>query len=166
MIIVAVGTQSGVTTDINTTASETDLLNYTVPGGSMCVNGQVKFLIWGYLLANSGSPTYTFKIKLGTTVLITYVTGSFGASATKMPFRIEGEVTNKNATNAQAGNVKIYITDTTPTTNTFMRDSEGSDTTKDTTVDQVLQVTVTMSVNNSAVHTVVKHKKVEVFQHG
>lgn len=170
-----VATQSGATNDINTTNAEQNMLNYTVTGGSMCVNGSVEFKITGYILANSGSPTYTFKIKFGGTTMYQGVTAAFGASATKIPFRIEGEIFNKNATNAQGASAMILINDTTATTTGIgdigsagtvesVFDSEGADTTKDTTTDQVLLVTVTMSVNNSAVHTVVKHTKVEVFQ--
>jgi len=172
-------TFSGATVDINATAAETDLLNYVVPASSMCTNGSVKFLISGYLLQNQASgTTYTFKVKFGTTVMWEDVSPSIAQSATKIPFRINGEISNKNSTSAQCCSGYIIVNDTTAATtglgdissdtNTSPPafsgnfDSEGADTTKDTTVDQTLQVTVTMSVNNSAVHTVVKHKEAEV----
>ena len=169
----SIGMQSGATVDINTTASETDLLNFTVVGGSMCVNGSVKFLITGYLLQNQATgTTYTFIVKFGGTNLISCVSPSIAQSATKLPFRIEGELFNENATNANAASMNIIVNTASPTITTGIGsiaddvtlfrgncDSEGADTTKDTTIDQILRVTVTMSVNNSAVHTVVKHKK-------
>jgi len=174
---VSTASQSGTTNDINTTSAETDMLNYTLAGDSLCVNGSIEFKVTGYILANSGSPTYTFKIKFGGTTMYQGVTAAFGASATKIPFRIEGEIFNKNATNAQGCSASVEINDTTATTTgigdigsagtvVVPVDSEGADTTKDTTIDQAVQITVTMSVNNSAVHTVVKHTKVEVFQNG
>ena len=174
-----IGTQSGATVDINTTSAETDLLNYTVVGSDMCPNGSAVFLISGYLLQNQATgTTYTFAVKFGGTTMWADVSPTIAQSATKIPFRIQGEVFNKNATNAQGLSGFIRVNDTTAATtglgdissdtNTSPPafsgnfDSEGADTTKDTTIDQVLQVTVTMSVSNSATHTVVKHKQVEV----
>src|SRR6476659_256633 len=172
-------TFSGATVDINTTAAETDLLNYVVPASSMCTNGSVRFLISGYLLQNQATgTTYTFKVKFGTTVMWEDVSPTIAQSATKIPFRINGEISNKNSTAAQCCSGYIIVNDTTAATtglgdissdtNTSPPafsgnfDSEGADTTKDTTSNQTLQVTVTMSVSNSATHTVVKHKEAEV----
>jgi len=177
--ILSTGTQSGAANDINTTNAEQDLLNYSIPANAMGANGSVRFLITGYLLQNQASgTTYTFSVKFGTTAMWTDVSPSIAQSATKIPFRIEGEVYNKNATNAQGCSGHIRVNDTTGATtgigdigsdtNTSPPafsgnfDSEGADTTKDTTSAQTLQVTVTMSVSNSATHTVVKHKAVEV----
>jgi len=174
-----IGVQSGTTVDINTTAAETDLLNYTVVGNDMCPNGSARFLITGYLLQNQATgTTYTFAVKFGGTTMWADVSPTIAQSATKIPFRIQGEVFNKNATGAQGCSGMIRVNDTgaattglgdiSSDTNTSPPafsgnfDSEGADTTKDTTIDQVLRVTVTMSVSNSATHTVVKHKQVEV----
>jgi len=171
--------QSGATNDINTTAAETDMLNYSVVGNQLGANGSVRFTITGYLLQNQATgTTYTFAVKFGTTNLWADVSPTIAQSATKIPFRIVGEVFNKNATNAQGVSGYLIVQDTTAATtglgdissdtNTSPPafsgnfDSEGADTAKDTTSAQTLQVTVTMSVSNSAVHTVVKHTLVEV----
>jgi len=172
--LIGVVSKSNTTVDINTTAAETDLLNYSVSGNRMGTNGVVKFTITGYILQNQATgTTYTFAIKFGGTTMWADVTASISQSATKFPFLIEGEIYNKNATNAQSLAGKIIINDSTAATtgigdistagllvNNF--DSEGADTTKDTTSAQTLQVTVTMSVSNANVKTVVKHKRVEL----
>ena len=173
--LVGQGTQSGTTVDINTTSAETDLLNYSVQANSMGANGSVKFLISGYLLQNQATgTTYTFILKFGGTNMISAVSSTVAQSATKLPFRILGEIFNKNSASAQSGSMNVICNDTTAITTGIGSiadstvlffgnpDAEGADTTKNTTSAQTLQVTVTMSVNNSAVHTVVKHKEVEV----
>ena len=169
------GTQSGTAVDINTTNAEQDMLNYSVPGNSMGANGCVRFTITGYLLQNQATgTTYTFKIKFGTTTIYQDTGPSIAQSANKLPFRIVGEIYNKNATNANACNALIMISNAGGATTglgdvgndenstAVIMDSEGADTTKDTTTAQTLQVTVTMSVSDATVHTVIKHKLVEV----
>lgn len=171
-IVAGVVLSSGTAVDINTTASETDMLNYSVIANAMGANGSVKFLITGYLLQNQATgTTYTFAIKFGTTTMFADVSPSIAQSATKLPFRIQGEIFNKNATNAQGVSGSIMVNDTTAATTgigdisddeILMNanfDSEGADTAKDTTSAQTLQVTVTMSVSNAATHTVIKHKE-------
>ncbi len=172
--------RSGGVDDINLTNTEQDMLNYTVLGNSMRANGAVRFTITGYILQNNVTgTTYTFAVKFGGTNMWADVSPTIAQSATKIPFRIIGEVFNKNATNAQGLSGYIIVNDTTAATtgigdissdtNTSPPafsgnfDSEGADTTKDTTVDQTLQVTVTMSVSSSTVHTVVKQVMVELF---
>lgn len=173
--IMVMGTKSGATVDINTTIAETDLLNYSVSANQIGANGFVRFEITGYLLQNQATgTTYTFKVKFGGTDMWADVSPSVAQSATKLPFRIIGKIFNKNATNAQGISGSIVVNDTTAATTGIGDisndvilfsgnfDSEGADTTKDTTSSQTLQVTVTMSVSNAATHTVVKHKSVEV----
>ncbi len=174
-VLPGVVSKSGALVDINTTAAETDLLNYSVLGNSMGANGFIKFKISGYILQNQVTgTTYTFKVKFGGTTMYSGVSNSIAQSAVKQPFRIEGELYNENATNAQGLSATIILNDTAATT-TGIGDigddegvinagfsSEGADTTKDTTTDQTFQVTVTMSVSNAATHTVVKHKYVQL----
>ena len=167
--------QSGAITDINTTVAETDMLNYSVPGNTMGANGAVRFRITGYLLQNQvTATTWTFKVKFGTTTMYAQTTNTINQSATKLPFRIQGELSNKNATNAQSVSGTIMLNDTTaPTTGLGNTgddeitlnanfDSETADTTKDTTSAQTLQVTVTHSVSDVNVKTVIKHTLIEV----
>ncbi len=174
-VISILGLSSGTAVDINTTNAEQDLLNYSVAANQIGANGFVRFEITGYLLQNQATgTTYTFTVKFGGTNMWVDVSPSVAQSATKLPFRIVGKIFNKNATNAQGISGSIVVNDTTAATtgigdisnDTILFsgnfDSEGADTTKDTTSAQTLQVTVTMSVSNAATHTVVKHKSVEV----
>ena len=174
-ILGMVGAKSGTTTTISNTTSETDLLNYSVSSNQIGSNGVVRFKISGYLLQNQAtSTTYTFKIKFGGTVMWEDATSSISQSATKLPFIIEGELYNKNATNAQGCSGRIMINDTSAAgvgigaasddeilVNANF-DSEGSDTSKDTTTANTLTVTVTMSVADANTQTVVKNYIVEV----
>jgi hypothetical protein len=174
--LIGTGTQSGATVDINTNNTEQDMLNYSVPANSMGANGCVRFTISGYLLQNQATgTTYIFRIKFGGTNMWEDTSASIAQSANKMAFRFTGEVFNKNATNANGASGFLTINEAATTATTGVGDiqddeiqtnapvdSDGADTTKDTTSAQTLQVTVTMSVSNAAVHTVIKHKMVEV----
>jgi len=173
-VLIGSGSRSGAVNDINATAAETDMLSYSVGSNQLGANGSVRFKVTGYILANSGAPTYTFAVTFGGTTMWRDVSPAFGAAATKFPFRIVGEVYNKNATNAQGLSGSLQCNDSGGATTGIGNiaddtmlfsgnfDSEGADTTKDTTSTQTLAVTVTMSVNNSAVHTVVKYKEVDL----
>jgi hypothetical protein len=166
---------SGATTTISNTVAETDMLNLSVPANSMGANGAVRFTISGYLLQNQASATtYTFAVLFGGTTMYRGSGPAIAQSATKQPFRIVGEVFNKNATNANSFSGYISNQDTGSVTTGLggitddeIRingniDSETADTTTDTTSAQTLQVTVTMDVANANAQLVVKQYFVEL----
>lgn len=173
-----IASTSGAAVDWNTTAAEQDMLNYSVPANALGANGCVRFTITGYLLQNGAASTvYTFKIKFGSTVLYQGVSASLVQSATKLPYRIQGEIGNNNSTAAQSFSGHIEVNDTTTGNATGLGvitddeqaimatfSSEGADTTKDTTAAVTLQVTVTMANSDAATHTVIKRKIVEVMK--
>ena len=63
---------SGTTINKNTTATEQDLFSFTLPANSLAQDGDMLLIdAAGDILANSGAPTWTWKIKNGAVILDT-----------------------------------------------------------------------------------------------
>ena len=146
---------SGAATTVSNTVAETDLLNYTVKGNTLGTNGCLRVWVAGYLLQNDGtSRAWQIKVKFGTTTIFDSTTQSMAQDADNRPFYLHFTLRNLNATNSQAGTGKFScsLADVAATTGIGdINDDEvqvdspfGMGTSsKDTTADQLLQVTVT-----------------------
>ncbi len=166
---------SGTVTTTSNTVTETDLLNVTIPASAMGANGMCRVIVRGYITQNDAAgATYTFRTRLGGTIIHSDATNSYGASATKLPFRYEVDIYNKNSASANACNGILMINDTAGA-NTGIGDlgddeisvnanfeSEGADTTINTGSDTNLRVTIAMSLASASTSFTKKHYSVEV----
>ncbi|HEY6018708.1 MAG TPA: hypothetical protein VIY48_02105 [Candidatus Paceibacterota bacterium] len=91
---------------VNNTVADTNLSSITVPANALGTNGLLRLTLWGDMLNNNAlidSPRW--KLKLGaTTLLDTNVTGTgnvWSVSAVRQGWRIQAEVLNLGAANAQ-----------------------------------------------------------------
>lgn len=164
---------SGATTTISNTVTETDMLNYTLKGNTLGANGSVKIRLGGYILQNDAtSRAFQVKIKFGGTTIFDSITQSMAQDADNRPFIMEFHIRNSNATNSQTGTgwMACGLADVTPTVGIGdINDDEvqvfspyGMGTsTKDTTADQVIAVTMTHALASTNVQTVVQGKQIE-----
>lgn len=166
---------SGTNITVNTNATEQNLLNQTVKGGIMNNHGSIHVRMGGTCLQNQATgTTYTFAIKFGGTTLWSDTGPSIAQSATRFPWLLDFTIFNKNATNSQ-GMIGFIMVNDTATATTGLGDaaddeqsvnanfSSSADPAKDTTADQTVLVTITMSVSNAAVETRQEFARIEVW---
>jgi hypothetical protein len=96
------------TKTVNTTTSETDLLNaeITIAAGAMSTNKTARLTAWGDWKNNSGGEASAprIKLKLGGTLLLdtnAQTANTLPNSASRYNWRIQAEIENLGATNAQ-----------------------------------------------------------------
>jgi hypothetical protein len=104
-------TQTGATLDIASTAAETSLGSFTVPGNSMGANGKLQVVYEGDMLFNNNiGNTMNLRIYFpsaglptpGTPLVAGAITPSLGGLlTTRMFWKLEIEMTNLNATGSQ-----------------------------------------------------------------
>jgi len=88
--------------DIVSSTTETDLLAYSVPAGTLGTDKAVKVVILADHLNNSGSArTFTLKIKYGATTMFSDASCSIPSGATRRPITIEFILFAKNSTTSQ-----------------------------------------------------------------
>jgi hypothetical protein len=96
---------------VNTTVSETDLLNgeITIGAGVLGTTGVAELTAFGDFLNDSGSNQVfpRWKLKLGGTTLVDSGTigATWGTAATRLPWRLSVEICNLGAANSQA----VYV---------------------------------------------------------
>ena len=86
----------------NTDLNEHTLYSFTVTGGDLSTNKALLIFLGGNMLFNSGSPTITMRVKLGTTTLWGDVSAAITLSATRRPWNLWVLLGNTGANNAQA----------------------------------------------------------------
>jgi hypothetical protein len=173
-VIVGFSGSGNASSAVNTT-NEFDLLNTTVPANSMGANGFVRAVVRGYILQNDAvGCTFTFRTRLGGTIVHSDVTASYAQSATKLPFRYEVDVYNKNSTSSNGANGLLMINDTAGASTGIGDlgddeisvnanfDSEGADTSIATTSDMSLRVTVQLSNASASTQCTKKHNHAEI----
>ena len=166
---------SGATVTTSSTNTEFDMLNYTVLANTLGTNGALRCHISGYILQNQASATdYTMKIKFGTTIIFQELFAAVPQVANNKPFVLDFTIGNKNATNSQglSGYFKLQDANTPVVGEGSLVDDEQladgnfraatGASTKDTTSNQVLQVTMTMSISNANAQTSVQRKIIEL----
>lgn len=145
--------------DIVSSAAETDLLNVSVPGGTLSANSALLIAIEGDVLSNANnSDTILVKIKFGGTTLWASTATLGTTSTTHYAFFLNALLANENATNAQrlAGRCSIgprtaATTGIGPfgtadqTSATF-----GGTSAVDTTSSQTLEITATLGHSSAS----------------
>lgn len=173
-VIVGFSGSGNASSAVNTT-NEFDLINTTVPANSMGANGFVRAVIRGYILQNDAvGCTFTFRTRLGGTIVHSDVSPSYAQSATKLPFRYEVDVYNKNSTSSNGANGLLMINDTAGASTGIGDladdeisvnanfDSEGADTSIATTSDMNLRITVQLSNASASTQCTKKHNHAEI----
>jgi hypothetical protein len=140
--------------DISWTSAETATYSYTLPGGTLGTN-KIARLILFYDLAFGGGGTYTVKVKFGGTTI--HETGALAPSSqsARRYGRLEVNLAGAGATNAQVSTAMLDLGISAATTQIGVNASYFGGygiaaPAIDSTVDQVLTVTVQFSVGHSA----------------
>jgi hypothetical protein len=143
------------TTNINNTTAESDLISFTLPANTLGGNGDMLIVeSGGDILANSGSPTFTWKVKSGTIVLATPAAAmTINAQQRRWKLRV---VIHRTALGAQTIEATLTISQAVATTQFNVIDTAHtwvghiSDITgTDFGADATIAFTVTMSVANA-----------------
>jgi hypothetical protein len=140
--------RSFTTTTVGNTNAEGTIYSYTIPAGTMANARCVRMIIWGTYLNNTGANrTLTVRLKLGGTTILTKASGAIATSATTVFFWGSFQITNNNATANQRAGLNFQWerggTDISPIIETGAA-------TIDTTVDQLMEVTVQHSATSAA----------------
>lgn len=148
--------------DVVSTAAETTLYSFSVPGNVLDTQKMLRLTIYGDYLNNSGaSRTIIVKVKYGATTLYADTSGSLAANATRHAFRMEFLLGNQNATNAQVLGGNICMSTAGATTGlgdmaTVAAATTGIDTdvygssAEDSTAAKTLDITVKHSASNGS----------------
>lgn len=123
------------------TVTETDLFSWTLPGGIMGINDVIMIRMFGTYLSNA-TGTNTHKLKLGGTTIATYAPFAMTTGATARGFVIWARFKNVGATNSQKGSI-LFAPD-------FQSDGGVGSGAIDTTVNQLLEITLTWSTASTA----------------
>lgn len=144
--------------------TETDFLNYTVPGNTLGTNKALRISVRGDALNNSGgTATIRTKITYGATLIYNDLGGSAATDASRRAYNIDLILFAKNATNSQGcyGTVFLGAAGLATTGVGDMGDNElvtGApiatlNATEDSTANKTFKITVTNSVNASTQST-------------
>ena len=150
--------------DVVSTITETDFLNYTVPGNTLGTNKALRITIRGDALNSSGgTATIRLKITYGATLMYNDLGGAAASDAARRAYLIDLVLFAKNATNSQGmyGTVYLGAAGLATTGVGDMGDNEiiisapiaGINASEDSTASKVLKITVTNSVNASTQST-------------
>jgi len=159
----------GTLIDIVSSTSETDILQsagYTIPGNTMGALGRARVTINGDLLNNTGSTaTLTGRIYFGGTKIYQDAMNIGTAASPRMDFVLRFDIINRNATNSQrltgnmilntngvgvvtTGQGQMFNQNGTPTWGGAFS-TGAADPAKDTTLSQLLRVTMQWSASNA-----------------
>jgi hypothetical protein len=106
-------------TATNTTTARVDILNVSIPNGLMAAGNQLEFLITGTVLLNSGTPTLTFSILYGGTMIFSDASAASTADADRLAFCVHGLISSEANADQKCGgvlNVSLVGAKTAPTT--------------------------------------------------
>lgn len=167
-----VGVQNQVATDVTVvnTTTETSIYSYSVPAATLDTNRLLRLTIFGDILANSGTPNLTVRVKFGGTTIYADATANFSASATRRPFFFQILLAGDGATNAQVLGGWLFVgaigTATTGTGDLGVDENQGvapiaNTAALDQTSAQTLDVTVQWSAANASVECRAKHAVLE-----
>jgi hypothetical protein len=150
---------------INTTSAETNLYALALAAGLLGTTKKIRVTLRGNILANSGTPTFTFRIKLlGATTLWGDVTPGLGAMAGRGSWSMDFVLGNLNATNSQALQGSFMASNRAAAASIagigdigatgLLSSAFGGTSAEDTTAATILAVTVQMSVSHVNVEIV------------
>jgi hypothetical protein len=90
------------TVTVANTGTETDLLNFSIAGNTIGINGVLHLVVQGYYLNNSGTDdNFDLRLKLGGTTIWADDSGSVTSSSTRRPILVELYIKNNNSASAQ-----------------------------------------------------------------
>jgi hypothetical protein len=166
------------------TVAETDLLNgeITVAANAMSTNRALRLTAFGDLINNTGAAVATprIKLKLGATTLVdsSVVAAAWSALASRLPWRITALIQNLGAANSQwadmafkadpiiavASNIVVTTGEGLVVTslNDFWSIGAGNAGAVDTTLAQLLALTVTLPTANALEDMTLKGALVEI----
>jgi hypothetical protein len=140
---------------------EQTVYGFNLVGGDLTATKKLRVTLRGTILANSGTPTFTFRVKLGATTLWGDISVGLGAMATRAAFMLDFILANLNVTNSQAMLGMFSISNRAAAASVAGIGDIGATglgtgmiggvATEDTTSTLAVAVTVVMSVNNAAV---------------
>ena len=90
--------------DLVSSTTETDILNYTVPGGLMSTNRTLRFKCSGFILYNNNAAnTLAIRVYFGGSldINVTHLPANDTLSADIIPFTLEVTVTNRDSASVQ-----------------------------------------------------------------
>lgn len=167
--------RSNTSTSIANDASLQSIYSFSVGANTMGANGILRCTVAGEYFNNSGaSRTILLQISLGGTTLWSDTSVSIAASASTRAFRIEFEIANQNATNAQSFNGKWWAGNAgttatgigdlgqTPPTSIQAYGGATTATTVDTTGARTLDVSIQHSTNNANLTIVKRYAFTEI----
>jgi hypothetical protein len=144
---------SGTTVNINNLATEQNLISFTLPAGLMASNGDLLIVeAGGDILANSGSPTFTWKFKNGT-VTADSPADALTISASLRPWKLRAII--RRTTNSSSQAIELTLVIGNPGTTKMMGADKSyvGDITDfaatDFTTASTVVFTITMSVANA-----------------
>lgn len=154
---------------VNNTAAATTLYTLTVPDGLLTTGRQILLRLGGNYLSNSGTPTWTWQVRIGGVGSFQDVTAATAADADRGAWEIDLVISAAAASSQKLNGRILFQTPaakTAPTTGigdigvathiaapirgTMNANFDGAG-------NQTIEVRVTMSVANAAVETVMDH---------
>jgi hypothetical protein len=153
---------TGTLTVVNT-ATETDVLNETIPASTLGTTGGMRVTLLGDYLNNSGSAKdITVKFYFGGTVFHTVAFTALGSTSFRRPMSFEYSLANLGTTGSQMGFCNFPQLTGDPTLSTWLQTYADSGSI-DTTVSQVFKVTVTHSGASASTDYTRRYYMVEFF---
>lgn len=158
----------------NNTAAAQTVYSLVLPAGLLLTGKQLSVIVGGTMLANSGSPTWTFTISFGGVTLFEDTSAAIAADPDRGCWRVSCELSAESA-NAQrlsglvshrtanaAANVApaTGVGDVSTGTNCAIGGTGAIDA---DAADRTFLITVTMSVANAANETVVEYARAELW---
>ena len=144
------------------TTTETVVLSYSVPGGTLGTANGLRWMVWGVYLNNTGAnQNYTIRVKYGGTTLIADASGNITTSTVNRVMRLDGELLANGATNSQVGWIRVGLSAPTAATTGLgelgalntrynVASSTNAGIAVDSTAAQTLQVTWDFGTTNAS----------------
>lgn len=129
--------------DVTSTAAETNLVNYTIPGGTLGTNKTLHVELYGDYLRNDATNGTTVRLYVGG-IKIYEANWNATSSATRRHWHIDFDLRALNATNAQTLHGIVFQSDLDGTlnpTDAIQRSLAAANFALDSTVGQVIRLT-------------------------
>lgn len=139
---------------INNDASETTIVSYSVPGGTLSTGNYLMVTVEGSWLNNTGSnATITMSLKFGATTVASAGTGNVATNANTKHYRAVATLVAQGATNSQWGG--IY-----QSPNATASASDDGTAAEDSTGAKTLVITAQLSTNSTNLTYIMKAVKI------
>lgn len=95
--------------DVTNTTTETNMFTYTVPAGLLGTNRILRLSLLGTYVANSVTPTMSFRVYYGATLMYADTIFGLGATAFLGGWEFIFHLSARNATNVQELNARLLF---------------------------------------------------------